>query len=65
MVSAADLVTDALDIAVVANGVTAYDVCYVALANRLGLPLVTADEILWHKLEDTPYDVRWLGDFHF
>jgi len=37
----------------------------VALAHRLGLPLITADEALRRKLEGTPYDVRWLGDFPF
>ena len=63
-VSAADLVADALEIAM-AHEVTVYDACYVALAHRLGLPLITADEALRRKLEGTPYDVRWLGDFPF
>ncbi len=36
------LATDALTIAL-HHGVTAYDGCYLALARRMGLPLVTAD----------------------
>lgn len=60
-VSTRDLVADALEIAV-AYGVTAYDACYVALAKRLALPLVTADEALVRKMAATSHDVRWLGD---
>ncbi len=57
----AGLVAGALRIAV-AHDITAYDACYVALSERLGLPLVTADKRLVRKLEGTAYDVRWLGD---
>jgi predicted nucleic acid-binding protein len=41
--------------------VTAYDACYVALAQRLGIPLVTADQKLHAKLAGTPLEPVWLG----
>lgn len=41
--------------------VTAYDACYVALAQRLGIPLVTADQKLHNKLAGTPLAPVWLG----
>ena len=44
-----DLVSDALPIALTYT-ISAYDACYVALANKLGLPLVTADDALIRKL---------------
>ncbi len=59
--STAELVTEALGIAI-AREITAYDACYVALARRVALPLVTADEALVRKLAPTAHDVRWLGD---
>jgi predicted nucleic acid-binding protein len=60
-VSTADLVAEALVIAL-AYDVTAYDACYVALAQQIDAPLVTADESLVRKLAGTAYDVRWLGN---
>jgi len=45
----------------VSHGITAYDTAYVALAQRLALPLVTADEALVRRLEGSGLDVRWLG----
>jgi predicted nucleic acid-binding protein len=45
------------------HGLTAYDATYVVLAHKLSLPLVTADESLVRRLEDTGLDVRWLGEW--
>jgi predicted nucleic acid-binding protein len=53
----ADLMEDALALAVEYN-ITAYDACYAALAQRLNLPLVTADAVLCKTI---PWAV-WLGD---
>jgi predicted nucleic acid-binding protein len=58
--STADLAEEALVLAV-AHEITACDAAYVALARRLSLPLVTADEPLVHRLAGTGLDVRWLG----
>jgi len=44
-----------------AQGITAYDACYVALGRRLGIPLITADQKLANKLAGSPYSVVWLG----
>jgi predicted nucleic acid-binding protein len=55
-------VEEALDIAL-AQSMSTYDACYVALAHRLGLPLITADETLVHKLASTPYVVYSLASF--
>jgi predicted nucleic acid-binding protein len=59
--STAALVEAALALAL-EHGTTAYDAAYVALAQKLSVPLVTADEALVRRLEDTGLDVRWLGD---
>ena len=61
-VSTADLIGDALPIAL-AYAFSAYDACYVALAHRLSVPFITADEALVRKLSGTLYDVQWLGSF--
>lgn len=55
-----DLVDDALPLAL-SHGITAYDACYVALAQRLGLPLITADQKLEQKLAAAGLSVTWLG----
>jgi predicted nucleic acid-binding protein len=57
-----ELVEEALQIAL-DRSVTAYDASYVALARKLPLPLVTADEPLARRLAGTEFDVRWLGDW--
>lgn len=59
-VSTADLAETALALAV-AHEISAYDAAYVTLAQRLSLPLVTADETLVRHLVGTEMDVRWLG----
>jgi predicted nucleic acid-binding protein len=56
-----DLMSEALDLAL-AHGITAYDGSYVALAQRLGMPLVTADEPLTQALSGTGSDIRRLRD---
>jgi len=61
-VPTASLMTDALEIAV-RQAISAYDACYVALAHRLGIPFVTADDKLARTLASTPYAVFWLKDF--
>ena len=61
-VSTLELIAEALDIAL-SQSITAYDACYVALASRLGMPFVTADQRLARSLAATPYGVHWLNDF--
>jgi predicted nucleic acid-binding protein len=61
-VPTADLTTSALSIAAKHN-VTAYDACYVALAQRMESPFVTADAKLARALAQADYDVHWLGKF--
>ena len=60
--STAALAEAALELAL-AQGTTAYDAAYVALAQKLSLPLVTADEALVRRLKGTGLDVRWLGEW--
>lgn len=45
------------------HGITAYDASYVALSQKLDLPLITADEPLTRRLMNSEFDVRWLGDW--
>lgn len=45
-----------------AHGISVYDACYVALADALGVALLTADRKLVRKLEDTGHAVVHLGD---
>jgi predicted nucleic acid-binding protein len=63
-VSTASLAEAALDLAL-EHGLTAYDAAYVALAHKLSLPLVTADEALirWLAGRGAGLDVRWLGEW--
>ncbi len=62
IVSSAELAADALMIAI-AQGITAYDATYVALAQRLSLPFVTADQALVRRLAGSEFDVRFLADW--
>ena len=47
----------------VTTGVTAYDAVYAVLAQRMSVPLVTADEALARRLAGSGADVRFLGDW--
>lgn len=55
-----NLADDALSLAITLN-ITAYDASYVALAMRLGIKLITADEKLVRSLAGTTHQVFWLG----
>ena len=57
---AVDLAGDALTLALT-QGISAYDGCYLALAQRLGAPLITADQKLEQKLAPAGLPVTWLG----
>jgi predicted nucleic acid-binding protein len=57
---AVDLAGDALTLAL-ALGISAYDGCYLALAQRLGAPLITADQKLEQKLAPAGLPITWLG----
>ncbi len=61
-VAISDLVTEALAIAINHN-ISAYDACYVALSERLNLPLVTADQKLIRVLSSTEYQIYSLTIF--
>jgi predicted nucleic acid-binding protein len=54
-----ELAVDALVLAANKN-LTAYDACYVILAKRLEIPLVTADEAMVKAIEGA----IWLGDLN-
>jgi predicted nucleic acid-binding protein len=42
---------------------TIYDSAYIAAAQRLSSPLVTADEMLARRFKNANLDVRFLGDW--
>jgi predicted nucleic acid-binding protein len=44
------------------HGISAYDACYVALSEREGVPLVTADDRLIRVLAGTPFKLERLAD---
>ncbi len=45
----------------VSYGISAYDAFYVALAGRVGAPLITADDRLVRALAGSPYDAQSLS----
>lgn len=55
-----ELVNDALDVALKYQ-ITGYDACNVALAGRLKIPLVTADERLCNAVAGATYNLRLLN----
>jgi predicted nucleic acid-binding protein len=61
--STAELAVDALDITL-KHAISGYDAFYVALAQRLNLPLVTADEKLARTLRNKPFQIQLLSAFH-
>ena len=62
VVPTVELAEEALRLAV-NQEIAAYDAAYVLLAQRLSLPLVTADEPLVKRFEETNFDVRFLADW--
>lgn len=62
VVPTAALVEHTLALATLHN-ISAYDATYVALSDRLSLPMVTADETLVGRLQETALDVRFLGSW--
>jgi predicted nucleic acid-binding protein len=60
-VSTADLLEPALEVALKYE-ITAYDACYIALAELLALPFVTVDATLARKLVGSQIDVQELKD---
>jgi predicted nucleic acid-binding protein len=54
------LAVDALKLAL-ALDITAYDACYLALAERLAVPLITADQKLERKVAGSSRAIVWLG----
>jgi predicted nucleic acid-binding protein len=54
------LATKALAIAAL-HGISAYDACYVAASDQLGVPLITADTRLVNTLAGSSYSVMSLG----
>ena len=60
-VSSFDLATEAITIAL-GHPTSAYDACYLTLASRLGVSLITADQKLVNRLAGSPFQVMWLGN---
>ena len=59
-IAATTLISEALNIAL-AHSISVYDACYVATADLVEAPLVTADERLVKRLEGTKHQVCFLG----
>jgi predicted nucleic acid-binding protein len=60
--STLDLLPDALELAI-AQQISAYDACYLVLAQRLGVELITADQKLVQALSGENYPVLFLGQW--
>lgn len=58
----ADLLEPAVQISL-DLGISAYDACYVALANHINAPLLTLDQKLVNALANSSYDVRDFTNF--
>lgn len=61
-VSTALLMPRALELALKWE-ITAYDACYLALAEEIKGTLVTADQKLIKRVKNGPVSLRWIGDF--
>jgi predicted nucleic acid-binding protein len=59
-VSTADLLDAALELAL-SYDITVYDACYAALAGRLDLPLMTADDAMARKLAGSGVQIHMLA----
>jgi predicted nucleic acid-binding protein len=59
--SGSELFTSAFNLAL-DHGISAYDASYLALAQKLSAPVITADEKLIRKLAGSGADIHWLGD---
>mgnify|MGYP006291457629 FL=1 len=62
VVPTVELAQEALRLAI-GQETAAYDAAYVVLSQQLSLPLVTADEPLVKRFEETNFDVRFLADW--
>jgi predicted nucleic acid-binding protein len=62
VVSTVELAEEALCLAI-SQEIAAYDAAYVVLSRQLSLPLVTADEPLVKRFEETSFEVRFLADW--
>ncbi|MBE7469126.1 MAG: twitching motility protein PilT [Anaerolineae bacterium] len=60
-ISTADLLEPALNLALT-HDITAYNASYVALAQQLNLPLITADALLAHKLAGSGIIIKTLAE---
>lgn len=56
------LMKSALNIGIAQN-ISAYDACYVALSEQVKAPLLTLDQRLVNSLADSSYDVRLFNNF--
>lgn len=57
-----DLIVGILQLAATWN-ISAYDACYLALAQSLNTPFVTADKKLVRTINHTAVPIYWLGQF--